>query len=207
MREKLSRQRILSAALQLVDEQGIEALSMRRLGMKLSVEAMSLYRHVDSKEALLDGLHETVLSAMVIPPPSDDWCDDMRCLARSLRRALALHPRALPLFATRGAVSAGSLRYVEAALTVVVHAGFRDGDALSVLGVVVAYVVGQAMSHHGKTADGAVVRYDELDAGKFPHLVALAPALARHQIDDEFELGLEALVAGLGGLLTAKTVS
>src|SRR4051812_32385650 len=99
--ETLTRERVCAEALALVDEEGLEALSMRRLGARLGVEAMSLYRHVRDKADLLDALHAAVLGGLQAELHKGDWRELLNNLARALRKALLSHPHVVPLFATR----------------------------------------------------------------------------------------------------------
>src|SRR4029078_513433 len=100
-RKPLSRDRILAAALELVDEQGIEALSMRKLGAALGVEAMSLYNHVANKDDVLDGVLDHVLGEVPLPHPPRAWDDQLWVLGRGFRDAGLAHPGVLPMFGAR----------------------------------------------------------------------------------------------------------
>src|SRR5512144_1887431 len=97
----LSRERVCKEALALVDEEGLEALSMRRLGARLGVEAMSLYRHVRNKADLLDALHAAVLGGLEPAVSDDGWRPLLAGMVRALHAALVAHPHVLPLFTTR----------------------------------------------------------------------------------------------------------
>src|SRR5580765_3736343 len=90
-REPLSRQRIVRAALQIMDEEGLEAVTMRRIGRALGVEAMSLYNHVRDKEDILDAICEEAVSEFRFPPELD-WAETLRAAAREYRRLLLAHP-------------------------------------------------------------------------------------------------------------------
>lgn len=101
-RPKLSRSYILEAALGLIDREGTEALSMRKLGAELGVEAMSLYRHVANRETVLDGVVELLTEKLDIPAPSSrPWQEEIRQVADAYRRLARSHPRAFPLLALR----------------------------------------------------------------------------------------------------------
>jgi AcrR family transcriptional regulator len=100
-RKPLSRERVLKAALALVDKDGVESLSMRNLAAKLSVEAMSLYKHVANKDAVLDGLVELILREMEIPPVGTPWREAMRRRAWSVRHTILRHPWASVLIESR----------------------------------------------------------------------------------------------------------
>ena len=96
-RTPLSRERVLRAAIALADEGGIEALSMRRLGQELGVEAMSLYNHVANKDDILDGIVDLILSEIELPSGGNDWKAALRQSAISTHDALMRHPWACSL--------------------------------------------------------------------------------------------------------------
>src|SRR4029078_1878589 len=102
-RKPLSRERILAAALEVVDEQGIEALSMRKLGQSLGYEAMSLYNHVANKDDLLDGILDLVLAEME-PPAPDGGLPAIRASALSAHEALKRHPWAATMLMFAGRI-------------------------------------------------------------------------------------------------------
>jgi len=114
----LSRARILREALVLIDEEGLAAVSMRKLAHRLGVDPMSLYNHVDGKDALLDGIAEVLLAALPAPPVVGDLRETMSAPAHGFRAAMLDHPRAAPLVLTRRLASM-------TAPAPVVAAGFR----------------------------------------------------------------------------------
>lgn len=200
-RAPLSRQRVLEAALAIVDGEGLDALSMRRLGVELGVEAMSLYRYVPSKAALLDGLHEIILAEM---PPlrrgrAGIEIESLRAMARAFRRALLAHPQAVPIFATRPAVTQASLRHVEAALAVLRGAGLGARDSVAAFQVLVTFVVGHALAEVGPVVSSEPVEppYASLSAEEFPHLTAVLAESGEADAEAEFEMGLDLFLAGL----------
>ena len=174
----LSREGIVEAAIELIDAEGIEALSMRALGRACGVEAMSLYRYVANKDELLDAVQEGIVAQMQLPPRGAKA--RKKCLAyveaaaRELRRVLAEHPRAIPLF-VRPAATAGALTALEQVWRALTDAGFDDADALRALQALLAFVVGQALWQYGPDGD--------------------------RNVDDEFEFGLEVLLLGLAAKL------
>src|SRR5439155_9252124 len=99
-RQPLTRQRIIRAALRVMDEDGLEAVTMRRIGRELGVEAMSLYNHVRDKEDILDSISEAVLGEFRVPE-ADDWSDGLRQAAREYRRLLHAHPNVVTLMTER----------------------------------------------------------------------------------------------------------
>ena len=111
-RQSLSKDAIITAALELVDAGGMEALSMRALGAKLGVQAMSLYNHVANKEAVLDGLHERLMLSLQLDTSGPDWAGALRSGARSYRELARAHPQAFVLLATRPLTSADEVARV-----------------------------------------------------------------------------------------------
>jgi TetR/AcrR family transcriptional regulator, tetracycline repressor protein len=174
--EPLSRERILEAALAILDRDGLDALTMRKLGDALGVEAMSLYNHVPNKNALLDGIHERILARVpAVPPRARDWKSFARHAARSLHATLCAHPNAIALFATRPAATTASFARLEQYLTVLRDAGFSALQAMRVVQIILAYVVGHALWTVGTADDG----------------------LPDAESQQEFEMGLDALLRGL----------
>ncbi|HEX2646573.1 MAG TPA: TetR/AcrR family transcriptional regulator C-terminal domain-containing protein, partial [Candidatus Dormibacteraeota bacterium] len=123
-RRPLNRERVLKAALALADEGGLEALTMRRLGQALDVEAMSLYNHVANKEDVLDGLVDIVFSEIETPCEDGDWRSAMRRRAISAREALTRHRWAIGLMESRSHPGPANLGHHEAVLRCLRDAGF-----------------------------------------------------------------------------------
>src|SRR5215212_9698714 len=115
-RTPLSRDRILEAALELADQGGIEALSMRKLGQALGFEAMSLYNHVGGKDDLIDGLLDLVLDESELPAPGGDWDAAVRSSAVSVHAALRRHPWATAALMAPGRLRPARLRYMDSLL-------------------------------------------------------------------------------------------
>ena len=184
---KLTRERVLDAALALVDDEGLDALSMRRVGAALGVEAMSLYHHVPSKAALLDGVHERVLLSVEEPPRSSSWRAYARHQALALQAALLRHPHAVPLFATRPAATPASIERLGRHLEVLERAGFTPARAIMLVQLTLQLVVGHVM---WVTAPPAPVDY-----ARAPAAVRRA-ARAPYDPDEELRRGLDALLAG-----------
>jgi AcrR family transcriptional regulator len=123
-RTPLSRDRVLRAAIDLADDAGIDALSMRRLGQALGVEAMSLYNHVANKEDILNGIVDLVVSEFELPPPGSDWKAAIRRTAISAHEVLVRHPWAASLMLSPARVSPARLRYMEGILRSLREGGF-----------------------------------------------------------------------------------
>lgn len=195
-RPGLSRDRILAAALRLVDQDGLEALSMRRLGTELGVEAMSLYNHVPSKDALLDGIAEKLWSEVTVPA-SADWRRAVRDTARSLRRVGHQHPRAFPLLLERSALSAPALRVIDDLLAALRDAGFRDRDAMNALGAIVAYATGYVLVEQVCALGQPEVARRALAPKTLERYGDTARALCECDPEAQFEFGLGSLIAGM----------
>lgn len=159
----------------LIDRDGLENLSMRKLGAALGVQAMSLYRYVPSKDALLDGVQEIIVNDVPEVSADQPWQDAVRQLAHAFRGVLARHPGAIPVF-VRPAATRVVLDRIDVPLQVLMEAGLDDLDALRAFQMMLAFVVGQAMWQF--TPDGD------------------------RPVDDEFEFGLETLILGLEARLS-----
>lgn len=192
----LSRKKILRAALALVDAEGLDGLTMRGLGRKLGVEAMSLYRYVDGKSDLLDGVFEAVASEVILPDPSGDWYADAELAAQRFFGALSRHPNVLPLFATRPAVTPSALQTLERALQLLAQDGASTEDALAWFNVIFAYLLGFA-TLQADPGEEVIVDYGALDPDAFPQLSQLHRVLDQQDVEAEFQRGLEAVLIGI----------
>lgn len=186
---------ILDAAVVLLDREGMDGLSMRKLGAALGVEAMSLYNHVESKGALLDGIHERILATLDPPPSTRHWQAFTRHQAHALHRALLTHPNAIPLFATRPAATPAAIAQLDLYVNLLVRAGFKPFDALSIVQLVSQLVVGHVMWTTG--IEVALSVDTPAPAG-----TNLERALEKWSPDRELELGIDALLHGFERLRT-----
>ncbi len=155
-RAGLSRDRVLSTALDLVDIEGVEALSMRRLGRELGVEAMSLYSYVENKQDLIEGVVEQVFRQMpLVAPGLGDWPDRLREHATTFREVLLQHPNAVVLVAGRPLVTDGTMAFVESALVELQAYGLDLRTADLVLGTIAAFVIGSVCEQTGEATRAA----------------------------------------------------
>jgi AcrR family transcriptional regulator len=206
-RTPLSRERVLRTALELADRDGIESLSMRRLGRELGVEAMSLYNHVANKEDLLDGLADIVVGEIEVPAPGDDWRAAMRRRAISVREMLARHPWAGALIESRTNPSPARLRYPEAVVGSLRQAGFSVEMAIHAFYTLDSYIYGFAVQEENlpsgtpeELAGIAATVLAGLPAQEYPYLreVIADYVLERgYRHSDEFEFGLNLILDGL----------
>jgi len=148
----ITRQRVLACALEIIDRDGIEGLSMRRLGKALGRDPMALYRHAPSKAALLDALAESVLEQLEVDIGDVDWATQLREVARGFRRLALAHPQMVPLLVTRplstplGLRPLGTLRPLEDTLTLLTRAGFTGADALHVYRAFFGFLYGHVLN-------------------------------------------------------------
>lgn len=197
-REPLSRERILAAAIAIADTEGLEAVSMRRVGEVLGVEAMSLYRHVSNKDALLDGMVDDVVGAFPVPEIGGDWRDRLGSQVRGAHAVLVAHPWVPALATNRPAMGAGRLRFADGILGTLLSAGCSPQlahDALHAVEVHVFAFTAQELSL--RSARGGY-ELDHLPAGaeSYPSL-ARTLGEARHDHRAEFEFVLELLMVGI----------
>jgi len=196
-KRKFSREEILQAALQLVDTQGLEKCSMRKLGEVLNVKAMSLYNYFSNKGELLDGVYEQVLKEMVYPERTGNWIADLRGLAFAFRAVLRKHPKVLPLFATRPALSEGSISHMNAAFEILQEPFPEPLTQLYTFQVLVTFVIGNTMYQYGPILAAPLPANDADLYEDFPMLHSMEEALGSHDPEAEFAFGLDAMLDGL----------
>ena len=199
-RRPLSRRRILEAAVRLVDREGLEALSMRKLGSELGVEAMSLYNHVPNKDALLDGMVEVLLGGLRVPPEDEGWERRVREAYRAFRRLAGEHPNVFPLLVVRPPDTMDGVWLVEEFLKTLRGAGFDPETALYAFRALSSYATGYAMAEiRGFAMEPAGTRLGALTlpTDDFPHIHELEGRLETIDHDAEFEFGLDIILAGL----------
>jgi AcrR family transcriptional regulator len=209
----LSRERILQAALAFADANGIESLSMRKLGEAVGVEAMSLYNHVPSKGDLLDGLIDLVFSEIELPGSADDWRKAMRQRAIAVRAALKRHRWAIGLMESRTSPGPATLRHHDAVLGCLRQAGFPIALAAHAYAALDSYIYGFALQEASlpfetgeQTADMAQDFVAQFSPDEYPHL---AEFTFKHVLQPgydygcEYEYGLDLILDGLDRALSA----
>jgi AcrR family transcriptional regulator len=206
-RRPLSRERVLHAAFDLTDRDGVESLSMRKLAQELGVEAMSLYRHVRNKGEIVDGLVDLVFGEIGLPQSDVDWKTAMRQRAMSAREVLARHPWAIGLMESRSTPGPATLQHHDAVIGCLRQAGFSIAMAAHAYSVLDSYLYGFALQQASlpfKTSDEAVEVADSIrqhfPTDAYPHLTELT---VQHVLQpgydyaDEFEFGLDLILDGL----------
>lgn len=216
-RQPLTRDRVMAAALELADAEGLDALSMRTLARAVGVEAMSLYNHVANKDAILDGLVELVVAEIELPrrAADEDWRAPMRRRAQSAHAALMHHRWATQLFVSRPHIGPNMLRYVDATLGCLREAGFDWALADHAWTAIDAYVYGFTLQklefpfEPDQYATMAAQGLPLIPAETFPHLhgLTLEVIARRHDGLHALELGLDLLLDGLERLRKGPLVS
>jgi AcrR family transcriptional regulator len=214
----LTRDRVLEAALEIIDRDGADALSMRRLGQALDRDPMTLYRHAANKAALLDGVAEVVLGELTVDTTDPDWAGQLRAVARAYRNLALAHPHVVPLLVTRplatplGLRPPGTLRPLEATLELLTRAGFAPVDALHVYRSFFGFLHGHVLDELQELVDNPAETDDLLRLGlhrlplaDFPILRSLAPTLASYDGALELERGLDILLTGLRAQLPSPS--
>src|SRR3989440_7338450 len=209
-RAALTRERILRPAIRLTDRDGIDSLSMRKLGHALGVEAMSLYNHVRNKVDLLDGMVDIVFSQIDLPSNGLDWRNAMRKRAVSARQALLRHPWAIGLMESRATPGPATLRHHDAVLGSLRKAGFSIDMAAHAYSILDGYIYGFTLteltlpfSNSEGSAGVAEIAGNILEGfrpDEYPHLAEMAVDRAMkpgYKYGDEFEYGLDLILDGI----------
>jgi AcrR family transcriptional regulator len=212
---KITRELVLTTALEIIDRDGADRLSMRRLAAALGRDPMILYRHAPNKAALLDGVAETVLAQLKVDPADPDWVGQLRTVARDYRQLALDHPHVVPLLVTRPLATPlalrprGTLRPLEDVLTLLTRVGFSGPDALHIYRALFGFLHGHVLNELQELIDNPEETDDllrlglhRLPIGEFPLLRSLAPVLAAYDGATELERGLDILLTGLATTLT-----
>lgn len=208
---KLSPERVLDGAMTLADEIGIEAFTIRRLADTLNTKPMSIYHHIASKEAIIDGMVNRVFTEITLPSPDAPWREAIAIRARSMREVLGRHPWATALLDSRTEPGDASLAHHDRMIGCLRNAGFTTAMVGHIMALLDSYVYGFALQEAAlpATAGADVVELAEhmmapLDPGQYPNLVAFAAEqvmTGEYDFGDEFEFGLNLILDGFDGQL------
>ena len=207
-RAPLTRERVLLAAVHLADRGGLEALSMRKLGQELGVEAMALYRHVRDKDDLLDGIADAIVAEIEVPAAGDDWQATLRATILSARDTMLRHPWAARVVESRIQPGPATLRYMEAIFGTLLDGGFSielGHHALHVLGSRV-FGFTQDLFDDSPRSGRATTPGPMPPADRYPSIGRLAAAVSHDgglgycDDDVEFEFGLDVILDGFDRL-------
>jgi AcrR family transcriptional regulator len=206
----ITRAAVLASALAIIDRDGIDGLSMRRLGEAVRRDPMVLYRHLPNKAAVLDGVVEMVFERLSVDTTNADWAAALRALAYDFRDLARAHPNVVPLLVTRplatplGMRPPGILRQLEDVLALLTVAGFTGVDALHIYRALFGLLYGHILTELQEIVERPeetdhVLRLGlhRLPIGEFPHLRDLAPIWASYDGLAELDRGLDILLSGL----------
>ncbi len=210
----VTRPAVLSAALEIVDRDGVDGLSMRRLAEAVGRDPMVIYRHVPNKAAVLDGVAEIVFGQLSVDAAASDWIPEVRRIARDFRRVALAHPQVVPLMVTRplatplGQRPSAVVRPLEDMLALLMRVGYTEVDALHIYRALFGFLYGHILNElqeiverPEETDDLLRLGLYRLPIGEFPLVRNLAPILAAYDGAAELERGLDILLAGLAATL------
>jgi AcrR family transcriptional regulator len=206
-RTRLSRDRVLSAAVAVADAGGAGSLTIRSLAQELGVKPMSVYYHVANKDEILDGIVDYVFSQIELPATDGDWRAEIRRRAESARQVLRRHSWAIGLMESRTTPGPATLRHHDAVIATLRAAGFSMAMTAHAYALLDAYVYGFAVQEASLPFEGPDTVSEVADsimaqfaAGDYPHLVEMATEYYRqpgYDFADEFDFGLGLILDGL----------
>ena len=204
-RTRVTRDRVLRAAVKLADDGGLESVSMRRLGQALRVEAMSLYKHVANKDDILDGNADLVAGEFEVPSTDVDWKTAIRRSAISAHGVLLRHPWASSLIESRASAGPARLRFLEAVIGTLRAAGFPMPIVVRAVMALDSHTYGFVLQELAwpfdveNAPDTAAALARSLPAGEYPNLLAMADMVttAPNGVPVDFEFGLDLILDGL----------
>ena len=208
-RTQLTRERVMAAAIELADRDGIETISMRKLAHQLGVEAMSLYTHVRNKSDLLAGMADAVISQIPVSAEGNDWKSSLRQLALAARSVMLRHPWAPRMVETQTAPGPAVLQYVNTVLGILREGGFsiaQTHHALHILGSRLLWFTQALFDDSGELEPEAATALASALGASHPYVVEMAlavthgGALGRCDDDAEFTFTLDFILDGLARL-------
>jgi AcrR family transcriptional regulator len=206
-RPRLSKERVLSAAMAIADRGGLPGLTIRSLAKELGAKPMSVYYYVASKDDLLDNLVDLVFAEIELPDPEGDWRAEMRRRALSARARLNVHRWAIGLLESRTSPGPATLRHHDVVLACLRHAGFSLELTAHAYALIDSYVYGFALQEASLPFEGPEAVRDVAEpimelmaSGAYPMMVEMATAYylkPGYDFADEFEFGLDLILDGL----------
>ena len=206
-RPRLSRERVLEAAMTVADEGGIDALTIRSLAQSLGVKPMSVYYYVANKDEILDGIVDLVFSQIELPRADGDWRAEIHRRAHSARRVLRAHPWAIGLMESRTTPGPATVRHHDAVIATLRGAGFSHALTAHAYALLDSYTYGFALQEVGLPFEGsdsvaevAEPIMERFATGDYPHLTEMATDYylqPGYDFGDEFEWGLDLILEAL----------
>jgi AcrR family transcriptional regulator len=203
----LSRERVLGCAVDLADESGIAALTIRSLAQSMGTKPMSLYYYVANKDEILDGIVDIVFSEIELPSPAGDWREEMHRRAHAVRAALKRHPWAVGLLESRSSPGEATLRHHDATLGTLRAAGFSVQMTAHAYALLDSYIYGFALQEAALPFEGRDTApeittpiVERFSTGQYPHMMEIATEHVLrpgYDFGDEFDFGLNLILDGL----------
>lgn len=206
----LNRDRILAAAVEIADERGVGAVTMREVASRLGVEAMSLYNHVANKDEILDGMADLVAEQFDLPEDVDHWREAMRRRAASAHEVFGRHPWAPMLFDSRESSGPARLHYFDWVLGKLMTAGFSVDGAARAFSLLDSYIYGFGIQQFNFSADSdvsteeraeAILAYIPAETYPYLHRMASQAMQVGYDAEADFDFGLEIVLDGLERIL------
>ncbi len=202
----LDRDRVVGAALGLVDREGVAALSLRRLAAELGVTPMAVYWHVRDKAELLDLIGERLFEMVEVPPAAGGWRAQLRAIHRAMLVPLLEHPDAVGLMVGRARFGPAGIALFERILSVLLGAGLAPGAALAAYQSLYLFQLGFAATAHRSPAFRAVqvegaAYLRSLDPAQFPAIATVSPSIGPGSLEEQYAAGLEVVLAGIAATL------
>lgn len=207
----LSRQRVFQCAVDLADDSGIAALTIRSLAQNMGTKPMSLYYYVANKDEILDGIVDMVFSEVDLPSPEGDWRDEMHRRAHNMRAALKRHPWAVGLVESRSSPGPATLMHHEATLATLRAGGFSIRMTAHAYALLDSYIYGFAVQEaslpfEGRDTAAEITNpiLERFSTGQYPHMVEIAVEHVLkpgYDFGDEFDFGLKLILDGLSNLV------
>ena len=215
-RARLTRERVIQAALSVADAGGLGSLTIRSLAKELGAKPMSVYYHVANKDEILAALIDIVFSEIQLPVPGGDWRSEMRKRASSAREVLGRHRWAIGLLESRTDPGPANLRHHDTVIATLQTAGFSAELTAHTYALIDSYVYGSALQEaalpfQAPDRDGDVVEsiMNRMAEGEYPHLVRMATSYylqPGYDFGDEFGFGLDLILDGIQRMLARDPV-
>jgi TetR/AcrR family transcriptional regulator, tetracycline repressor protein len=198
----LDRDGIVAEALRIVDDEGIGALSIRRLADALGVTPMSIYWHVADKAELLELVGQVVIAGIVLPERVADWREDLHAVHRAMVEGFLRHPNVADVLAGRARFGGAGLRLFERILATLLEAGFTPEAAFDAYQSLYLFTLG-FMTTAIRTAEfrqgqaEGLAYMATLPEDRFPCIRVVVPVIGRRSLDEQARLGLDVVIAGI----------
>jgi TetR/AcrR family tetracycline transcriptional repressor len=198
----LSFETVIAEATELIRDEGFEALTMRRLAARCGVTAMSLYRHVQTKEELLVILANRLLDHLDVPDgDGQDWRSDVAGVFGALHRMWLAHPEFAQIIAAQPADGKVAYRWLERVFAALERAGLSDRQIVGAYDTLASYTAGFNQQHTGRRSPAAasarLARLRDIEASEFPHVAVFAELLTSRDAVAGYDEGLNLILDGI----------